>query len=161
MIARALVSKPSLVRTEAMESRPFKILSIGKSSPISPVEQTITSPAETLSSAPTCSAVVCVSANPCGPVQAFAPPLLRTTARTTPPFDTWRDQITGAATTLLLVKTAAESKLGPRFCMRVRSSAPVLFKPAATEPDTKPFGKFMRQCHLVQDHLFLIARKSN
>ena len=55
---------------------------------MSPVEQTITSPAETSSREPTCSAVLCVSAKPCGPVQAFAPPLLSTTARTIPPLAT-------------------------------------------------------------------------
>ena len=66
-----------------------------------PVEQTTTSPDETPRSSPTFSAVSWVSANPWGPVQAFAPPELRTAARTSFPLVTSRDQITGAATTLL------------------------------------------------------------
>ena len=49
IIARALVSNPSTLRTGVIASSPDKIFSIGKSSPISPVEQTITSPDEILS----------------------------------------------------------------------------------------------------------------
>ena len=113
IIACALVCRPSLLSTGTIDSIPAIIFGIGSSSPIKPVEQTITSPDETLSDCPTCSAVLWVSANPCGPVQAFAPPLLRTTARTIPPFATWRDQVTGAATTLFVVKTAAAVKFGP------------------------------------------------
>ena len=103
-----------------------------------PVEQTTTSPEETLSSSPTFSAVLCVSAKPCGPVQAFAPPEFRTTARTTWPLTTWRLQITGAATTLFDVKTAVPKKEGPVFEISVKSKAPVLFSPATQAAPTKP-----------------------
>ena len=58
MIACALVCSPSLLSAGTIESTPAIILSIGNSSPIKPVEQTITSPDETLSSCPTCSAVL-------------------------------------------------------------------------------------------------------
>ena len=75
------------------------IFAIGSSSPIKPVEQTTTSPDEIPSSAPTCSAVWCVSAKPCGPVQALAPPELRIAARTIFSLVTCLLQITGAATT--------------------------------------------------------------
>ena len=64
MIACALPCKPSSLKLIAIESSPEAILSIGRSSPIRPVEQTITSPDETLSNWPTCSAVLCVSAKP-------------------------------------------------------------------------------------------------
>ena len=143
MIACALVCNPSLLRTGAIASSPEMILSIGRNSPISPVEQTITSPAETLSKCPTCSAVLCVSAKPCGPVHALAPPLLSTAALTVPPFATWRDQITGAATTLFEVKTAAPMNSGPWFWINVKSRAPVLFNPAAIDADLNPCGSFM------------------
>ena len=64
-------------------------LSMGKRSPISPVEQTATSIApvsvpQLLSAEATSSAVLCASWNPPAPVQAFAPPELSTTARSLP-----------------------------------------------------------------------------
>ena len=51
---------------------------------------------------PTCSAVRWVSWKPGAPVQAFAPPLLSTTASARPSATTVRDQVTGAASTRLL-----------------------------------------------------------
>ncbi|CAB4340019.1 unannotated protein [freshwater metagenome] len=103
IIARDTSSSDSNFSAVAIDSRPEMIFGIGKSSPISPVEHTTTSPDEILRSSPTFSAVWCVSENPCGPVHAFAPPELSTAARTNFPFVTSRDQITGAATTLLVV----------------------------------------------------------
>ena len=50
MIACALVCNPSLSNKGAIASSPATIFGIGKSSPIKPVEQTITSPDETVSS---------------------------------------------------------------------------------------------------------------
>lgn len=47
---------------------------------MSPVEATATSPAPMSSTSATFSAVACVSWKPLGPVQALAPPELRTTA---------------------------------------------------------------------------------
>ena len=49
MIAWALSFKPSLLKLPAIESSPAMILGIGSSSPIRPVEHTITSPDEILS----------------------------------------------------------------------------------------------------------------
>ena len=77
----------------ARRRRPRRAASaIGSRSPISPVEQTATSAAPTTSRPPplavsraaASSAVAWVSWKPCGPVQAFAPPELSTTARTMP-----------------------------------------------------------------------------
>ena len=59
--------------------------SIGSRSPISPVEQTATSPApQPSSSATSARRVRAVSAKPSGPVQALAPPEFSTTARSAP-----------------------------------------------------------------------------
>ena len=66
-------------------STPASSLSIGSRSPISPVEQTATSPARDAEQPRRpCSAVAWVSWKPSGPVQALAPPELSTT-RATPP----------------------------------------------------------------------------
>jgi hypothetical protein len=79
-------------------------LSIGSRSPIKPVEQTAISPApvsvpQLLSAAANSSAVRWASWNPPGPVQAFAPPELRMTARNRPEVSTCCDHSTGAAFT--------------------------------------------------------------
>ena len=78
-----------------------------------PVEATATSPAPCPRTSATFSAVACVSWKPLGPVQALAPPELRTTAETWPPFSTCSDQSTGAAFTRLEVKTPAAAQAGP------------------------------------------------
>ena len=59
--------------------------------------------------------------------------------------------MTGAATTLFDVKTAVPKKEGPVFSISVKSSAPVLFKPAAHAAPTKPAGSFMRLNHQLID----------
>ncbi len=69
-----------------------------------PVEQTATSTApvsvpQLLSASATASAVACVSWKPSGPVQALAPPELRTTARSLPVVSTCLLHSTGAAFT--------------------------------------------------------------
>ena len=64
---------------------PAVSLAIGSRTPISPVDATATSIAPSSSAAAACSAVAWVSAKPSGPVQAFAPPELRATARARSP----------------------------------------------------------------------------
>ena len=113
IIACAARSRELLPISAAIRLIPSVTLSIGNNSPINPVEQTITSPEEIDKRSPTNSALTWVSIKPCGPVQAFAPPEFRTTARTRPPLATSFDHITGAATTLLVVNTATASKRGP------------------------------------------------
>ena len=61
-------------------SIPCKSASIGSRTPIRPVEQIPTSPDEIPRTSATFSADLWVSANPSGPVHAFAPPLLRSPA---------------------------------------------------------------------------------
>ena len=85
MIARAASSPPSAPSSGTAASTPASSRSIGSRSPISPVEQTATSPRRDAERhAPTRSAVAWVSWKPAGPVQALAPPELRTTASTRP-----------------------------------------------------------------------------
>jgi hypothetical protein len=107
MIARAAAGSPSADRAAAATSTPGSSCCIGSRSPISPVEQTTTSPAPTPSTAATFSAVWWVSTKPRLPVHALAPPELRITASARPSETTWRDHWTGAAWTRLEVKTAA------------------------------------------------------
>lgn len=106
MIARAASSPPTSPPAISWTrcSTPGSTLSIGSRSPISPVEQTATSTApvsvpQVDSAAATASAVAWVSAKPSGPVQAFAPPELSTTARSRPVVSTCRLHSTGAAFT--------------------------------------------------------------
>ena len=115
IIACALSAKPSLFIVDEICDMPSRIFFIGRNSPIIPVEQTRTSLEDISKTLPTYSAVSWVSANPCGPVQAFAPPEFKTIALAIPCEATCLDQITGAATTLFEVKTAAQKNFGPRF----------------------------------------------
>ena len=108
---------------------------------MSPVEQTTTSPAEAPRSAATCSAVAWVSWNPGAPVHALAPPLLRTTAVASPSATTWRDQVTGAASTRLLVKTAAACRSGPSLTTSATSGRPDALSPAVTPAARNPRGE--------------------
>ena len=113
MIAVAQSTPESALKDEAAISMPWRTFSIGSRSPINPVEQTTTSPEEIPKSSATFSALWCVSRNPSGPVHAFAPPLLSRTAETSWSATTWRDHVTGAATTLFDVKTAVPKFNGP------------------------------------------------
>jgi hypothetical protein len=66
---------PSTARASTAASTPGRRRSMGRRSPMRPVEQTTTSPAATPSTSATCSAVRWVSWKPGAPVQAFAPPV--------------------------------------------------------------------------------------
>jgi hypothetical protein len=114
MIARAASSPP--VRPPAISCTtsptPASTLSIGNRSPISPVEHTATSIAPVSvphsdNAAATASAVAWVSWKPAGPVQAFAPPEFRITARSRPVVSTCCVHSTGAALNWLRVNTPA------------------------------------------------------
>ncbi len=94
----------------------------GSCSPMMPVEQTATSMAPQPSTSAAFSAVACVVWKPSGPVQALAPPELRTTARSAPPASTCCDQSTGAALTWLVVNIPAAAVPGPSLTTRARSS---------------------------------------
>ena len=147
MMASAAAGPPSRDRPRTASRTPGSSLSIGSRSPIRPVEHTATSPAPTMSrafaaviAAAVCSAVAWVSWKPAGPVQAFAPPELSTTARTTPPCTTCWLHSTGAALTRLAVKTPATPASGPSLITRATSGAPEDFSPAATPAARNPRG---------------------
>src|SRR6185503_16808903 len=108
--------------------------------PIRPVEATATSMAPRPSSVAACSAVAWVSWKPSGPVQAFAPPELRTTARTRPPRTTCWVHSTGAALTRFAVNTPAAARDGPSLSTTATSRSPVDLRPAATPAARKPSG---------------------
>jgi hypothetical protein len=93
------------------KSMPALILSIGKGTPMTPVEQTSTSSALQPSTEPAWAAVASVSFSPCSAVQALALPLLMTMALTLSWVDTsfW-SQSTGAAFTRLVVKEPANEQ---------------------------------------------------
>ena len=139
-IASAACTPPDRSASATAASTAGSSLSIGSRSPIRPVEQTAISPAESSSAAASRSAVACVSWKPSGPVQALAPPELSTTARTRPPLTTWRDHVTGAACTRLVVKTAAAARDGPSLITTATSRSPEVFRPATTPAARKPSG---------------------
>ena len=114
MIASPRRRRPRRDRAACAAVTPGSSRSIGRRSPISPVEQTATSPAPQPRRSATCSAVAWVSWKPSGPVQALAPPELRTTACTSPSPSTCCDHRTGAALNRLLVKTPAATAAGRR-----------------------------------------------
>ena len=138
MMARAASSAPAAASSGTAASTPASSRSMGSGSPISPVEQTATSPAETPSAMATHSAVAWVSWNPAGPVQALAPPELSTTASTRPSRTTCCVQTTGAALTRLPVNTPAAAWAGPSLTTSATSSRPLPFSPAATAAARKP-----------------------
>ncbi len=140
MIARAASSAPDTASSGTAASTPASSRSIGRRSPIRPVEQTATSPADSSSAIATHSAVAWVSWKPAGPVQALAPPELRTTASTRPSRTTCCDQTTGAALTRLPVNTAAAACSGPSLTTSATSSSPLDFSPAATPAARNPWA---------------------
>ncbi len=140
MMAVAAAVPPSAASDACASSTPGSSRSIGSRTPMSPVEQTATSPAPQPSRSATCSAVAWVSWKPSGPVHALAPPELRTTARNAPPTSTCWDQSTGAALNRLVVKTPAADWSGPSFTTSATSGAPLLLSPAATPAARNPCG---------------------
>src|SRR3954468_15185976 len=140
MIARAASGPPSSESAWTAAETPAVSLSMGSRTPISPVDATAMSIAPRPSSPAACSAVAWVSWKPSGPVQALAPPELRTTARARSPASTCRLHSTGAAGKRLVVKTAAAASSGPSLTTTATSGAPEDLSPAATPAAEKPFG---------------------
>src|SRR5215471_9060423 len=138
MIAFAAAGPPAADADVVAASTPTSRLCIGSRWPISPVEQTATSPTGTASRPARCPAVRVVSSNPSGPVQAFAPPELSTTARTRPLASTPWLQRTGAALTRFEVNTPAAAADGPSLITTATSGFPDVLIPAATPAARKP-----------------------
>ncbi len=133
----AAASSPSAA---AAASTPASTAARGSCLPISPVEQTATSIGPQPRTSAAFSAVACAVWKPSGPVHAFAPPELRTTARRRPVTSTCCVHSTGAALTLLRVNTPAAACAGPSFTTRARSRPPVDLSPAATPAARNPCG---------------------
>ena len=140
MIASAAAAPPSGPRAAAAARTPASRRSIGSRSPISPVEHTATSPAPQPSRSATSSAVEWVSGNPAGPVQALAPPELRSTAARAPSLSTCCDHSTGAALTRFRVNTPAADRSGPSLTTSATSADPEALSPAATPAARNPMG---------------------
>jgi len=85
MIARAAVGPSSAERLRNAFGRAARIFSIGKATPITPVDATSTSAAEQCTSRAVSAAMSRAASIPSVPVQALAHPLLTMTARATPP----------------------------------------------------------------------------
>jgi hypothetical protein len=119
---------------------PPSTFSFGSCSPMRPVEHTATSIAPQPIKPAAASAVACAVWKPWWPVQALAPPELRTTARSLPVASTCSDQRTGAALTLLRVNTPAAVELGPSLTTSARSRVRLVLSPAATPAARKPSG---------------------
>ena len=143
MMARAASASAAgpVASTPAAVVTPASRESIGRRSPMRPVEHTSTSWDERPSSSAACSAVRWLSAKPSGPVQALAPPEFSTTARARPSATACWDHRTGAALTRFAVNTAAAVSRGPSFTTRARSCAPADLMPAATPVARNPRGR--------------------
>ena len=100
MIALAALILPVSDKSATASLMPFSNLSIGRVTPITPVEPTITSSALMPSSLAAISLVLYASSMPCLPVQALAQPALATIARALPVATVSLETYTGAAATL-------------------------------------------------------------
>ncbi len=138
LIATAASSPPSGESSPPAAAMPAVTRSIGSRTPIRPVEHTATSCGSTSTAPAVRSAIRRASTAPACPVQALAPPELRTTADIRPSARARRVQRTGAAWTRLEVKTPAAARDGPRFTTRARSRSPDSLMPAATPQARNP-----------------------
>ena len=117
---------------------PRSIFSIGRWTPITPVEATTTSRGESPSLAAASSVMRSASARPRSAVQALALPALTTTAWQRPERSRSSDSLTGAARTLLRVKTPAAVAGRSEAMMQRSSDCPSFLIPAWTAPAEKP-----------------------
>ena len=116
---------------------PDEILSIGKWTPMTPVEATATSPALIPSASAASACIVRASSMPRSPVAALALPLFATTARTPPVSTASRVTTSGAPLTALRVNTAAVSQESSEK-RSPRSRLPASRTPHATPAAIKP-----------------------
>jgi len=109
-IARAASCPPDRRARAISEGIPSRTRAIGSGCPMTPVEPTKTVCGFTPRRRATRVVISSASAIPCGPVHAFALPLLIITAWPTPPRRCNRSSCTGAAGRRFIVKTPA---IGP------------------------------------------------
>ena len=139
-IASAAAAPPLSESSPAARAMPCATASIGSSLPITPVEQTTTSPASMPSARAVSLAIVRASSRPWAPVQALALPELTTTARARPSARCSRDTSTGAAARRLFVNAPA-AVASPSQASSARSGAPEALIPQVTPAARKPSGK--------------------
>src|SRR3989338_439373 len=136
-IASAACKKKSSERAAAAFSIPLLMFSMGIATPIIPVEEGITSPGSIPSLAPTSRHIISASRTPLAPVHALALPLLTTTAWMNPRLIRLIPTSTGAALTLLVVKSAA-AVAGSSEKIKARSFFLLFLMPQATPANLKP-----------------------
>ena len=137
MIAAAEAVLP--LREGFNAAMPLAMRSIGMGTPIRPVEQTRTSFCLSLKSSAAAAHMALASLSPPSPVQAFALPLLRITARLPPALRCSAETRTGAALTLLVVKVAAEAAGDSEKTTATSSRVTLPFLiPHPAAPATKP-----------------------
>ena len=138
-MARAARSPPSTERSRAARAIPSRTLSMGRGTPMTPVEATTTSSAAQPKASAVRAAISRASARPASPVAAFAQPAFTTTARARPERRCSRDTSTGAAQARFWVNTAAAEQVRSAT-ISARSSRSGLI-PAATAAARKPAGE--------------------
>ena len=138
-IPRAAAAQPSGVSASRAAGIARQIISTGRCSPMTPVENGSTVDSSTPQAAATASAQARASARPRGPVPALALPVLISRYRGAPPqaAKACLASVTGAAQNALRVNTAAQCVPGASST-RTRSSRPALRTPAATVPRRIP-----------------------
>src|SRR3989338_5233283 len=136
-IASAACKKESSERAAAAFSIPLLMFSMGIATPIIPVEEGITSPGSIPSLAPTSRHIISASRTPPAPVHALALPLLTTTAWMNPRLIRLIPTSTGAALTLLVVKSAA-AVAGRSEKIKARSFFLLFLMPQVTPANLKP-----------------------
>ena len=119
---------------------PSRILSMGRFTPITPVEATATRFAAQDNFSAAKAAVSFASFSPCSPVQALAQPALATTARRAPPDTAAFETSTQAARTALVVKTPA-AVASTSLTISATSRLPLFLMPALTPAVLNPWGK--------------------
>ena len=124
-------------RAAAAAAMPGSIFSIGRCTPISPVEHTATCSTGSRRWLAVSSRIRAASASPCLPVQALALPALTTTACRWAQSLVSRVSRTGAAAAALLVNVAAETA-GCSLSSRPRSSLPLLLDAAGDAGGEEP-----------------------
>ena len=141
MIARAAAAPWSAASARSATGKPERIFSIGRATPITPVEATSTCGTGQPISRAVSDAISRAARYPSSPVQAFAQPLLTTIARATLSDRSRcsRERTTGAACARFIVKTAA-AVAAVSDTRSARSGAPLALIPALTPAALNPAG---------------------
>ena len=130
-IACAAAAPPSSDKAAAAASIPAETVSIGRCSPMTPVDDTRISSVDSPSAAAACPAIAAASSRPRCPVQALALPLLTTTARMVSHRSSSSRPCTTGAATIRLAVNAAATVAGRSLRMMATSGLPLALMPQA------------------------------